>query len=99
MQAIFGIISTVAIIGFLAVGLVQCFAIVDGVGHWLGITGILAWIVAGFLAYFPLVGSVLGYLGATEVWHWPAWQALALFFWWVPLVVVYGALGMFSEEQ
>lgn len=72
---------------YLVIGLAQFFAIWDAIEHYLD-WGVLDFIIAMFVTYIPLVGSILGYLGATEVWRWEAWQALALFFWYVPVAII-----------
>lgn len=71
------------IIGFLiylGVGVVQLFAVMDGLEHWLGLPGFIAGILGLFLAYFPIVGTIMGFIGAIDVWGWEWWQAALLFF-------------------
>ena len=65
---------------FLGVGLIQLFAIMDGLQAWLGLPSVLAFIVALLTTYFPLVGQALGVYGAIVVWGWPWWLAVCLFF-------------------
>jgi hypothetical protein len=65
---------------YLGVGLVQLFATMDGLEHWLGLPGFLAGIGAFILAYIPIVGTIFGFIGAVDVWGWEWWQAALLFF-------------------
>jgi hypothetical protein len=76
-MAFLGVIGT---IGFMLMGMVQFFAIWDGVAFALDIPSILAFILALFLAWMPLVGAVAGVYGAVNVWDWVWWQAGLLFF-------------------
>jgi hypothetical protein len=66
-------------LGWLAVGLLQWFATVDGIVLWLGLPWLLAAILSAFLAWFPLVGSVIGAFGAVHAWGW-SWTSAALLF-------------------
>src|SRR5688572_24982236 len=65
---------------YLGVGVVQLFAIMDGLEHWLGLPGFIAGIGGLFLAYIPIVGTIVGFIGAIDVWGWEWWQAALLFF-------------------
>lgn len=85
-------------IAYFVVGIVQLFAIVDGIGHALNIGGVLSFIIALFVTYIPLLGSVLGVYGAVEVWDWSMLQAVVLFFWYVPVFLVAGLVGAFSRQ-
>ena len=67
-------------IGYLVLGLVQWFAIVDGLSLWFGISGFVAIILSGFISYIPLVGTIAGFKGAMDVWSWSFLEAGALFF-------------------
>ena len=67
-------------IGYLVLGLVQWFAIIDGLSFWFGISGFLAIILSGFISYIPLVGTIAGFKGAMDVWGWSFIEAGALFF-------------------
>jgi hypothetical protein len=75
-------------IAYLVVGVVQFFAIVDGVSFGLGIHSFFGFIIAGLITYIPLIGSLAGVYGAVNAWDWTIWQSLALFFWYVPVLVV-----------
>ena len=75
-------------IAYFIVGIVQLFAIIDGVGRALHISGFFAWVIGLFLTYIPLVGSIAGVYGATKAWHWELWQSAGLFFWYIPVVAI-----------
>ncbi|WP_425647130.1 hypothetical protein [Agrobacterium leguminum] len=77
-------------IGYFIVGIVQFFAIVDGIKFAWGIGAFLSFLIAGFLTYIPLVGSIFGIYGAMNAWDWSVWQAGTLFFWYIPVVVLVG---------
>jgi len=70
---------------YFLVGIAQFFAIWDAIELYLD-WGFLDFFVAFSVTYIPLLGSILGYFGATEVWGWAPWQALALFFWYLPVI-------------
>ena len=68
-------------IGYLVLSITQFFAIWDYIGE-----GFFAFIGAIILASIPLIGSVAGVMGAYEAWGWDLVPAIALFFWWVPII-------------
>jgi hypothetical protein len=90
MQVFFGI-------AYLVIGLVQLFAIMDGVAHALSINKFFAALIALFLTYIPLVGSIAGVYGAVNVWDWGWLQAVVLFFWYVPVFLVFLLVGGAAE--
>lgn len=77
---------------YFVVGIAQFFAIWDAIELYLD-WGLLDFLIALFVTYIPLLGSILGYFGATEVWYWEPWQALALFFWYVPIMAIVFVVG------
>lgn len=77
------------VIGYIIVGLVQFFALMDGLEYATGLPSFLSFFVSSIVTYIPLVGSLLGVYGAVAVWDWNVLQALILFFWYVPLVVLF----------
>lgn len=95
MQVFFGI-------AYVVIGLVQLFAIMDGLAFALGINQFFAVILSLFITYIPLVGSVAGIYGAVKVWDWSLLQAGALFFWYVPvfiaMMIFVGAESVFSRR-
>lgn len=99
MQKLEGLVQVVATILFLAVGLVQVFAIVDGLERWLDLSRGAAWVAALFLGYFPAVGSILGFFSAMNIWHWHWFYAFLLFFWWVILFGVVYVLMQFDRPS
>lgn len=86
-------------IAYFLVGLLQLFAISDGVQHALGVGRFLGFIAAVLLTYIPIIGSVLGVYGAYNVWHWELWQAAGLFFWYIPVMLVVWFIGMIGSRQ
>lgn len=86
MQVFFGI-------AYFVVGIVQLFAIADGVAFGLGVGSFISFIIAIFVTYIPLLGSLLGLYGAVNVWDWSIWQALALFFWYIPVGILFVGVG------
>ena len=91
MQVFFGI-------AYFVIGIVQLFAIVDGLKYSLDIGGFFAFIIAIFVTYIPLLGSVSGIYGAVNVWDWSIWQAGALFFWYIPVFAVMFAVGALTDR-
>ncbi len=89
MAAIFGI-------GYLVIGFVQFFAILDALEMYLD-WGFLDFVIAIFVTYIPILGSALGVLGAMESWEWSLIQALALFFWYIPVGIVYIIIEKFAS--
>ena len=75
-------------IGYLVVGLVQLFAIMDGLEYALGISGFLNILIAIFTTYMPLIGAGLGVYAAINVWDWSMLQAVSLFFWYIPFALI-----------
>ncbi len=84
-------------IGYFVVGIVQLFAIMDGIGSWLGAGAFASFLIALFVTYIPLAGSALGTYGAVDVWNWELWQALLLFFWYVPIFIVLFVASVFER--
>jgi hypothetical protein len=90
MQVFFGI-------AYFMVGLVQLFAIMDGVAFALNINKFFAAMIALFITYIPLVGSIAGVYGAVNVWDWSLLQAAVLFFWYVPVFIAIALVGGAGE--
>ena len=84
-------------IAYAVVGLVQLFAIMAGLSYALNIEGFLAFLISLFITYIPLLGSIAGVYGAVHVWDWGWPQALTLFFWYVPVVLIMAAVGGVGE--
>lgn len=76
-------------IGYFVIGIVQLFAIMDGVHYAAGIDGFFGFIIALFTTYIPLLGAGLGVYGAVNVWDWSWLQAGLLFFWFVPVFILF----------
>ena len=65
---------------FFGLGLVQLFAVIDGIKVLLGVGSFLAFVIAAFFSWFPLVGTAAGMYGAVIAWDWSWLEAAALFF-------------------
>ena len=74
-------------IGYFILGIIQWFAIVDGLEYWFGISGFFAVILSFIISYLPLIGTVAGFIGAMNVWGWSLIEAGALFF--GPLIIIF----------
>lgn len=94
MQVIaFVSMQVIAVVAFIALGLVQFAATWAGLTGWLGLHWLLAIPVAMIIAYIPLLGSIFGVLGAVNVWDWEWWQAVLLFFGWAAFVLIASILA------
>ena len=69
----------ILVIGYLALGVVQFFAIIAGLQE-MGVHWMLSGIVAMFITYIPILGTAAGVYGAITAWGFTLLQALALFF-------------------
>lgn len=89
-------------LGYLLVGLIQFFALWDGLNYALGLPSIFGFILSLFLTYIPVIGTILGIYGAVKVWDWDLLRASLLFFWYVPVMLVVlliGGIGSFFERK
>ena len=77
----------ILILCYAVIGFAQFFAVWDAMTYYVD-WGVLDFLLAMFTTYIPLLGAFLGYLGATNVCGWEPWQALALFFWYVPVGII-----------
>lgn len=75
-------------LAYFVVGIVQLFAIKDGVDYATGIDGFLGFLIAAFTTYIPFLGAGLGVYGAMNVWDWSWIQAGLLFFWFIPAYIL-----------
>jgi len=76
-------------IAYFIIGFVQLFAVMDGIEYAAGIGGFLGVMIALFTTYIPIVGAGLGVYGAINVWDWNLLQAGALFFWFIPVAIMF----------
>jgi hypothetical protein len=92
-----GILSTVGVVSYLVIGLVQFVAIYsffkDYWGWWLIPSGLAAF----FISYIPLLGSVAGVIAAIKVWEWSLLSSLLLFFFPIVIMLVVGVLVGFGS--
>lgn len=86
-------------IAYVVIGFVQLFAIMDGVEYAFGISGVLSFIIALFTTYIPFLGAGLGVYGAINAWDWSILQALALFFWFVPVGVIFMIFSVVNDRN
>lgn len=82
-------------LAYFVIGLVQLFAIIDGVSYAFGVGGVLAFIIGIVTTYIPLLGAGLGVYGAIKVWDWSFIQAGLLFFWYIP---AFAAMMIFTRR-
>jgi len=82
---------------FLLIGIIQFFAIMNGIESWWGLHWIIAGPVAFVVAYIPLLGAVVGMVGAVDIWHWEWWQAGLLFFGGLIFPIACGGISSFLE--
>lgn len=86
------ILSTVAILSYFGIGIIQIAAI------FIFFTGYLNWwflpslVSSIFVAYIPIIGGIVGALAAIEVWGWTWYFAVLLFFF--PIVLFVFASGL-----
>ena len=90
MQVIF-------IIGYIVIGFIQLFAIVEFFEEYLD-WGFVDVILAFFVTYIPILGSILGVLGAMDGGGWNIWQAGILFFWYLPVFLLLSLIGAVSNR-
>lgn len=86
-------------IGYLALGVVQWFATIDGLAHWFGMSGFVAFIVSGFISYIPLIGTIAGFKGAMDVWGWTFIEAGTLFFGPIGLFFLFSLFASLSDRD
>ena len=69
---------------YLALGIVQLFAFMEGLDVWLGLgfwLSVVAFVIVFMLGSFGgLIVAVVGFFGAMEGWGWEWWQAALLSF-------------------
>ena len=72
----------VLFIAYIAFGIVQIWAGIEGMNLYFGIDGFLAFIILVIAYYIPLIGTAgvafITYYGARYGWNWEWWQALLL---------------------
>ena len=88
-----GFLGTILAIGYFGLGLIQWWAIIDGLEYWFDISGVIVFILSGFIAYIPLIGTIAGFKGAMDVWGWDFLQAALLFFGPFIAIVIISVIG------
>ena len=83
---------------WLAIGVLQFFAVADQIKSVTNWPTALATIAAIPLAFVPVVGSVVAFFGAMDVWNWAPWIA-ALEFLAVPLASLLGGGGVMRARM
>lgn len=88
---------------YFLIGLVQLFAVWAGVEHAMGAESFFAKLIAFFITlfvtYIPLVGSLIGVYGAVNVWDWTLSKSLILFFWYVPVLLLFTGYAFFADRK
>jgi hypothetical protein len=64
---------------WLAIGILQVFAIAAQVNSVMRLGEVLSTVAAFVLTFVPIVGSVIAFFGAKDVWQWSPWAAGAVF--------------------
>jgi hypothetical protein len=84
-------------VAYLAVGIAQIFAYVDGMHLYWGLGGFLSFLIFLFAYSIPLLGTgfvaVMTYYGARYGWHCETWQALLLALPGLIIMVILLAIG------
>ena len=90
-------------IAYFVIGLVQLLAVWDGAEYFLGLESFIgrmfAFFFALFVTYIPLLGSGFGVYGAFNVWDWSLAKSLILFFWYVPVYIIFLGYSFISERR
>ena len=90
-------------IAYFALGIVQFFAVVDGVKYALDIEsfigGAFAFFVSMFLTYVPVLGSIIGVYGAVNVCDWSLTKSVLLFFLPIISVVAVSVIGYIADRR
>ncbi len=86
-------------LAYLVIGLVQLFAVADGIEVATDLPAFVAMFLALLLTYIPLLGAGLGVYGAVEVWNWELLQAVLLFFWYVPVYLAFMIIGSIADRR
>jgi hypothetical protein len=90
-------------IAFFVIGIVQFFAVWAGAEYFLDVQSfvgkVFAFAVSLFLTYVPLVGSAVGVYGATNVWDWSLTKSIILFFWYVPVFILFLGYSFISDRR
>jgi hypothetical protein len=91
-------------LAYLALGLFQIAAFMQGMETWWGLNGFVAIIIGlillGIVPFGSIIASALAFYGAYKGWHWQWWQAALLCFPFVILsVVLMGGSGLASLAQ
>ena len=73
---------------YLLMGVIQIFAIIEGVRIWFDLNLLLSLIIAIIISYIPLVGAIAGVIGAVEGWGWSYPWAILLFGWPYALYII-----------
>lgn len=85
-----------AAIAWLAVGVLQFFAVAAQLQSVLGWGPAPSTLAAIPVAFFPVLGSVVAFFGAKDVWDWAPWAA-GLLFLLVPAITMIGGASQFQR--
>lgn len=86
-------------IAYFVIGIVQLFAIADGIGSAAHVGRFISMVGAFLVTYIPILGSILGVYGAVTVWDWSIVQAGLLFFWYVPVFLIFMAYSAIAGNK
>lgn len=90
-------------IAYFVVGIVQFFAVWDGTKYFLGLESFIgrmfAFFISLLLTYVPLLGSSVGVYGSINVWDWTITKSLILFFWYVPVFIIFVGFSFIADRK
>lgn len=91
-----GTLGCAAIGVYVAIGVLQFFAVSDQIQSVLAWSAAPAALVGLLLAFIPVVGSIIAFFGAKDVWLWP-WPVAAGVFFAFPAITY--AAGWFGQRR
>lgn len=79
-------------VGYLALSLIQWWAVVAGIEHLLGTGWFVSGVISLLATFVPFAGSAAAIYGAVTAWDWSFWLAAAVFI--GPFVALFGLAMM-----
>jgi len=84
-------------IGWSCLGLLQWYAICDGLQYWLDISWFFAFVLSMFITVIPLLGTYAGFKSVVDVWGWSSFDAAVLFL--GPFIIVLILTGFLATRN
>jgi hypothetical protein len=97
MKPIKTTLIVLGVLSYVGLGIAQFFAIMEGLGTWLGVPWVISLVITFFLAYMPIIGTVTGIMGAIKGWGWTYPGAILFFCWPYGLALVVTALVLIAD--